>query len=193
MALRDWPVRRIGFLWIGGILFYVGLAVLGQIRRQQWEERTRQEFGPLPDLSIGPDTLPTAKRDSLAGLMFALLRETNRGTPAHRDSVLQQLHAVVRDTPLTAARRDSLYRALNVPPRLTASQRDSLQSSAESLFAPVLAPIAEGIGKSMSGMGPWLVIGAILVLAPGIALVTLTVVWAYSRRLRTLGSGAAAA
>ena|SRR6185312_13311612 len=193
MALRDWSARRIGFFWLAGFAFYGGLVLLGEVRRREQEAKWREEFGPIPNLSAAPETIPAAKRDSLAGLMFALIRETSHGSEAHRDSVLQHLTAVVHDTPLTTARRDSLYRALNVPARLSAAQNDSLRSSAESLLTPIVAPIAAGIAKGMSGMGAWLVITAILFIAPGLVLLTLTIAWAYSRRRRALGSDAAAA
>jgi len=192
MALRNWPARRIGFLWLAGVVVYGSLVVLGESRRRERDARWREEFGPIPDLSAASETVPVARRDSLVGLMFALIRETSRGSQAHHDSVLQHLTAVVRDTPLTTKRRDSLYRALNVPARLSAAQKDSLRSSAESLLTPIVTPIAAGIAKGMSGMGPWLVASAILFFAPGLALLTLTIVWAYSRRRHSLGSGAAA-
>src|SRR6266478_3851783 len=113
MALRDWPPRRIGFLWLAGVVVYGGLVVLGDVRRRERDARWREEFGPIRDLSASSETISVARRDSLAGLMFALIRESSRGSQAHRDSVLQHLSAVVRDTPLTTKRRDSLYRALN--------------------------------------------------------------------------------
>jgi hypothetical protein len=192
MALRDWPARRIGFLWLVGVVVYGSLVVLGESRRRERDARWREEFGPTPDMSATSETIPVARRDSLAGLMFALIRETSRGSQAHRDSVLEHLTAVVRDTPLTTQRRDSLYRALNVPVRLSAGQKDSLQSSAESLLTPIVTPIATGIARGMSGMGTQLVISAVLFFAPGVALLTLTIVWAYSRRHHSLKSGAAA-
>src|SRR5919204_958054 len=126
MALRDWSARRIGFLWLAGVVFYCGLLLLQEGNRRQREARWRAEFGPIPDFNAA-DTIPAARRDSLASLMFVLLRETRRGPQSHRDSVLQHVSAVARDTPLTAARIDSLYRSLNVPARLSVAQRDSLR------------------------------------------------------------------
>ena len=193
MALRDWSARRIGVLWLAGVVFYGGLVLLGEVRRREREAKWREQLGPIPDLSAAPETIPVARRDSLTGLMFALIRESSHGSQEHRDSVVQHLTKVVRDAPLTSGRRDSLYRALNVPARVNAAQKDSLRSSAESLLTPIVASIAAGIAKGMSGMGTWLVISAVLFFAPALGLVTLTIVWAYSRRRRALGADAAAA
>src|SRR5438552_2009525 len=101
MALRDWSARRIGFLWLAGVVVYTGLLVLGEVRRRQREQTWREESRPILNLSTAPETIPVARRDSLEGLMFALIRESGRGSQARRDSVLQRLSAVVRDTRLT--------------------------------------------------------------------------------------------
>jgi hypothetical protein len=192
MALRDWSRRRIGILWLAGLLFYGGLVVLGGIRRREDEQQWRERFGPVANLGAAPETISAVRRDSLASLMFALLRETSRGSQAHRDSVAQQLAAFVHGPPLNSRRRDSLYGALNVPARLNEAQQDSLRASAKSLITPIVEPIVAGAVKGVSGIGAWLVVAAILLLTPGIALITVTALWVHSRHTRSLNSDAAA-
>ncbi len=193
MALRDWPARRIGFLWLVGIILYAGLFLIGIVRQREWQKGMRDGFGSTGNVNVAADTISVEKQDSLFAFLFAVLRETKRGSQAHRDSVRRELHVVAAGTPLSAARRDSLYRALNVPARLNASQRDSLWSTAESLFAPVFRSMTAAAGKATSGMGPSLVIVAVMFLAPGVALIAVTILWVYSRRRQTSASDVAAA
>jgi len=194
MALGTWSGRRIAFLWILGIAFYGALTIIGQAQRRNVESSFRAKYGlPTRNHLSSADTLSEAQRDSSFGLLFALWRETSRGTPAHRDSILHQLSAIARDTPVVRERRDSLYRALKVPAHLNPSQQDSLRVAGESLLGAILVPAARAIGSAMSDLGPWLFIMVALYLAPGVVLLVMTIAWVFLRRRNAIPSGVPAA
>jgi len=189
MALRTWSGRRIAFLWFLGLAFYGALAIIGQQHRRRVEARFRLQYGlPAGNLRSSADTFSEAQRDSSLGLLFALWRETSRGTSAHRDSILRQLSAMAGDTPVVRERRDSVYRALKVPAHLNQSQRDSLRVVGESLLAGVLVPAARTLGSAMSGLGPWLFLMVALYLAPGTVLLVTTIAWVFLRRRNAISS-----
>ena len=194
MSLRAWSGRRIGYLWLAGLAFYGALAILDQVQARRNESRFRVQYGiPRGTIAPGPDTQSAASRDSSLALLSALLRATSQGTPAHRDSVLQQLSAIMHDTIPATKKRDSLYHALSVSASLEPTQRDSLRVATESLLGRVFQPAVRGIGTAVQGLAPWLYLAIALYLAPVAALVITTIAWALARRRDAASSTAPAA
>jgi hypothetical protein len=194
MALRAWSGRRIAFLWLLGIAFYGALAILGYRQRRTADAEFRAQLAlPAGRVQLAADTLADARRDSLFAMLFALWREANRGTPAHRDSIRRRLEAMAHDTVQARKQLDSLYLALNVPAKLSPAQRDSLRVAAESVLGATVGPALKGLSSAMQDAAPWLVLASVLLLAPGAALLATTIAWVLSRRQGALSSSAPAA
>jgi hypothetical protein len=188
MQLASWSGRRIVLLWIGLLVLISGLVTAVVVRERRthvdFQERTGRDL-----LAAPPDRTPSASRDSLAALSFAILRAMNRDSGSI-SSEISQLGA--RSRPLSGAERDSLWRALDVPTRLSVAQRDSLKQMAGSLIAPVAGRMLKGIERSMSAAMPWIVAFMVIVYGLPLGLVALTIAWFVARR-RNGGSQSEAA
>jgi hypothetical protein len=172
MALHNWPPRRIAILWSVLLVGYWGLLLYSQSAPST--ETTRAGRGSL-DLFArngpGSDTLTGARWDSLIALTFVLMRETDQWPQAKRDALLNDLRHDGRS-------RDSLWRALNAPARLTEAQRDSLDGMVQPIVVPFLIAVSQ-VGGELSRA---VLVTLALVLVPIMALSGLTIAWVVLRR-----------
>jgi hypothetical protein len=172
MALHNWPPRRIAILWSVLLVSYLGLVLYSQSApRTATVPTERGTLDLFARSGPGSDTLGGARWDSLVALTFVFMRETDQWPQAKRDVLLNDLRHDGRS-------RDSLWRALNVPARLTDAQRDSL----EGMVQPMVAPFVTAVARVGGELSRAVLVTLALALAPLMVLFVLTIAWLVLRR-----------
>jgi hypothetical protein len=182
MALRHWTGRRIGGLWLAGtVLFIVELAWLRHYNRLA-EER----FAAQHDLRhegtkwVPKVAAPRAVSDSLEATTFVLLRQRAQrhgGQPlTARDSAVERFSREWRT--LSTPARDSLWRLLAIPQRLSLLQRDSLRD----LLGSEVGAAADQVAAAWPLILATGALMALVVCAVPLSLVIVTGLWLVARR-----------
>ena len=135
---------------------------------------------------IRPTRPPTLEAQTMIWLEDG---SATRVTPAGMDSLQALLFVALRDSrlgPSTSGRyprelssnRDSVWRAWNVPERLTQQQQDSLAASTRQLAQVALPALERAIGGAADEAARQVT----MILVPLLGLSVLTVVWWLARR-----------
>jgi hypothetical protein len=165
MAIRDWSAKRIATMW----LLWVLLVLLGG-----WGSAMKRPRPSALWVLSPPAGSPAQLTDAQALVLYGLLKPPSEGSP--RDSSrAAALMRLIADS--GSGNRDSLLRALDLPPKLTVAQRDSLGILALAFVARSFA----GSSQAVSEAGPalWAVVGllSLLVIVPPIILGFVTLRW----------------
>ena len=182
MALRHWTGRRIGGLWLAGTVFFLVEVAWLQHYNRLAEERFAAQHGLRRDGTkwLPKVAVPRAASDSLEVITFVLLRQRAQhhdGQPlTARDSAVELFSREWRK--LSTPTRDSLWRLLAIPQRLSPLQRDSLRDLLGSEVGAAVGQVAAA-WPLIVATG---VLMALVVYAVPLGLVIVTGLWLVARR-----------
>jgi hypothetical protein len=174
MAVRDWSGGTLAALWLGWGALTVALA---------WAGRPNPPVAPQIPRRPASFTRSLAQHDlsdSQAVILYYILAPL--ASDDRPDTTRQAALVKLLEDSVPAA-RDSLWRALGLPARLTAPQRDSIPTL-------VLLPVGRALNDISSGAhaarpGVWLRLLGLAVLAAGIPLIlgVITLRWYVPRAI----------
>src|SRR2546426_12832995 len=107
MKLRQWPTRRIAWLWFGVVLYMGALIAFGALRARQQRAVIGERYGWMPDTATATHltSAQRAQRDSLLDSLKHIATQYLNSPDGHRFA--QDVYVVMGQVG-TNARRDLL-------------------------------------------------------------------------------------